>query len=57
MDSTVNIQAVIVERASGMPMMAGFHGMFSVGGIFGAGGPVAVCAKALISSASPEKSL
>ncbi|OWV87655.1 MFS transporter [Rhizobium sp. R635] len=44
MDSTINIMAVIVERAGGRPMMSGFHGMFSVGGIFGAGGPVAIMA-------------
>ena len=32
-DVAMNIQAVIVERASGRAMMSGFHGMFSVGGI------------------------
>lgn len=37
-DSTVNLQAVIVERASGKNMMSGFHGMFSLGGIVGAAG-------------------
>ena len=37
-DSTTNLQAVIVERASGKTMMSGFHGMFSLGGIVGAGG-------------------
>ncbi|MGF0241137.1 MFS transporter [Rhodococcus sp. IEGM1300] len=37
-DSTVNLQAVIVERASGKNMMSGFHGLFSLGGIVGAGG-------------------
>ncbi|SCY44898.1 MFS transporter [Pseudomonas sp. NFACC37-1] len=37
-DSTVNLQAVIVERASGKTMMSGFHGMFSLGGIIGAAG-------------------
>lgn len=37
-DSTINLQAVIVERASGKTMMSGFHGLFSVGGIVGAGG-------------------
>ncbi|WP_426134645.1 MFS transporter [Pseudomonas sp. PWP3-1b2] len=37
-DSTVNLQAVIVERASGKTMMSGFHGLFSLGGIVGAGG-------------------
>ncbi len=37
-DCVINIQAIIVERDSGRPMMSGFHGMFSVGGIAGAGG-------------------
>lgn len=37
-DSTVNLQAVIVERASGKTMMSGFHGLFSLGGIVGAAG-------------------
>jgi predicted MFS family arabinose efflux permease len=34
----INVQAVIVEKASGKSMMSGFHGLFSVGGIAGAGG-------------------
>ena len=38
LDCVVNIQAVIVERASGRTMMSGFHGLFSVGGIVGSGG-------------------
>jgi predicted MFS family arabinose efflux permease len=37
-DVTVNIQAVMVEKAAGRAMMSGFHGLFSVGGIAGAGG-------------------
>lgn len=37
-DVAMNIQAVIVEKASGRAMMSGFHGLFSVGGIVGAGG-------------------
>jgi predicted MFS family arabinose efflux permease len=37
-DVAMNIQAIIVERASGRSMMSGFHGLFSVGGIAGAGG-------------------
>jgi len=37
-DCVVNIQAVIVERDAGRALMSGFHGMFSVGGIAGAGG-------------------
>lgn len=36
-DVVVNIQAVIVEKASGKAMMSGFHGLWSVGGFVGAG--------------------
>ncbi|WP_243429787.1 MFS transporter [Acetobacter sacchari] len=35
-DCVVNVQAVIVERASKRTMMSGFHGLFSVGGLLGA---------------------
>ncbi len=45
----MNIQAIIVERASGRSMMSGFHGLFSLGGIAGAGGMAAL----LTSGASP----
>lgn len=38
MDVSINVQAIIVERASGRTMMSGFHGLFSVGGIVGAAG-------------------
>ncbi len=41
-DVAMNIQAVMVERASGRAMMSGFHGMFSAGGIAGAGGVAAL---------------
>jgi MFS family permease len=37
-DCAVNVQAVIVERASGRALMSGFHGSFSVGGIAAAAG-------------------
>ncbi len=37
LDVVMNIQAVIVEKASGRAMMSGFHGLYSVGGIAGAG--------------------
>jgi predicted MFS family arabinose efflux permease len=48
-DVTMNIQAVIVERASGRSMMSGFHGLYSAGGIAGA-----VCVTALLGAgASP----
>jgi MFS family permease len=46
-DCIVNVQAVIVERASGRPMMSGFHGVFSVGGIAGAGGMSALLSAGL----------
>ena len=45
----MNIQAIIVERASGRSMMSGFHGLFSLGGIAGAGGMAAL----LSAGASP----
>ena len=48
-DVTMNIQAIIVERGSGRSMMSGFHGLFSLGGIAGAGGMAAL----LSASASP----
>ncbi len=38
LDCTMNIQAIIVERDSGRTMMSGFHGLFSLGGVAGAGG-------------------
>jgi predicted MFS family arabinose efflux permease len=41
-DVSINIQAIIVERASGCPMMSGFHGFFSLGGIVGAAGATAL---------------
>ena len=48
-DVAMNIQAIIVQRASGRSMMSGFHGLFSLGGIAGAGGMAAL----LIAGASP----
>lgn len=38
LDVSMNIQAVIVEKNQGRPLMSGFHGLFSVGGFVGAGG-------------------
>jgi predicted MFS family arabinose efflux permease len=35
-DCAFNIQAIIVETDSGRALMSGFHGFYSVGGIFGA---------------------
>lgn len=37
-DVAMNIQAVIVEKDSRRAMMSGFHGLYSLGGILGAGG-------------------
>jgi len=53
-DVAMNIQAIIVERDSGRAMMSGFHGLFSLGGIAGAGGMAAllsVGASTLVASA------
>lgn len=36
-DCAMNIQAILVEKAAVRPMMSGFHGFFSIGGIAGAG--------------------
>ena len=36
-DVVVNVQAVIVEKASGRRLMSGMHGLWSVGGFAGAG--------------------
>lgn len=53
LDVAMNIQAVIVEKSAGGALMSGFHGLFSVGGVAGAGsmalllwsglGPLAAC--------------
>ncbi len=48
-DIAMNIHAIIVERGSGRSMMSGFHGLFSLGGIAGAGGMAAL----LSAGASP----
>ena len=37
-DVAINVNAVLVERDAGRAMMSGFHGLYSVGGIAGAGG-------------------
>lgn len=43
-DVSMNIQAIIVERDHGSPIMSGFHGLFSFGGICGAAGVTALLA-------------
>lgn len=52
LDCSVNLQAVMVERDSGRPMMSGFHGLWSVGGIAGAGGVSALLALGLSAPAA-----
>jgi predicted MFS family arabinose efflux permease len=37
LDVAVNVHGVEVERAAGAPLMSGFHAMFSLGGVAGAG--------------------
>lgn len=44
MDVAMNVHAVEVERGSDAPLMSGFHGLFSVGGVAGAGGVTALLA-------------
>ncbi len=36
-DCAMNVQAIIVEKAAPQPLMSGFHGFYSIGGIAGAG--------------------
>ena len=58
MDCTMNIQAVVVERESGRPMMSGFHAFYSIGSLVGAtcttlllGAGVEVIAATLVAAA------
>src|SRR5258708_11107641 len=53
MDCVINMQAIIVERERGRPMMSGFHALYSVGGFAGAAavsGLVAIGAPVLVSA-------
>jgi predicted MFS family arabinose efflux permease len=43
-DVAMNVHAAEVERRAARPMMSGFHAMWSVGGIAGAGGSTALLA-------------
>lgn len=43
-DVAINVHAVQVEQAAPEPLMSGFHGMFSLGGLAGAGGVTALLA-------------
>lgn len=47
MDVAMNVHAVAVEKASDRPLMSGFHGLFSVGGMIGAGAMTAALAAGL----------
>lgn len=47
MDVAMNIHAVEVERGSARPLMSAFHGLFSFGGIAGAGSITALLASGL----------
>jgi predicted MFS family arabinose efflux permease len=42
LDCAMNIQAVLVEKATDEAVMSGFHGMYSLGGIAGAAGMTAL---------------
>lgn len=44
MDVAMNVHAVEVERGSAEPLMSGFHGLFSFGGVAGAGSFTALLA-------------
>ncbi|WP_241603416.1 MFS transporter [Rosenbergiella nectarea] len=46
-DVTVNIQGALIEQNSTKPLMSGFHGLFSVGGIIGAAGGSVVLSSGL----------
>jgi fucose permease len=41
-DVTMNVQGVMVERATGRSLMSGFHGLFSLGAIISAAGITAL---------------
>jgi MFS family permease len=43
-DCVVNMQAIVVERDGGRPLMSSFHALYSLGGIVGAGGLSALLA-------------
>jgi predicted MFS family arabinose efflux permease len=46
-DVAMNVQAVEVEQAAAEPLMSGFHGMYSLGGLIGAAGGTALLSSGL----------
>lgn len=46
-DVAMNVHAVEVEQAAGEPLMSGFHGMYSLGGLVGAAGGTALLSSGL----------
>ena len=46
-DVAMNVHAVEVEQAAGEPLMSGFHGMYSLGGLIGAAGGTALLSAGL----------
>ena len=46
-DVAMNVQAVEVEQAAAEPLMSGFHGMYSLGGLVGAAGGTALLSSGL----------
>ncbi|MBY8944666.1 MFS transporter [Pseudomonas sp. SH10-3B] len=47
LDCAMNIQSIIVEKNSGEALQSGFHGLYSVGGILGAGALTALLSMGL----------
>jgi MFS family permease len=51
-DVAMNVHAVEVEQAVGEPLMSGFHGMYSLGGLVGAAGGTALLSGGLSPTAT-----
>ncbi len=47
LDVAMNVHAVEVEQAAAEPLMSGFHGMYSLGGLIGAAGGAALLSSGL----------
>jgi MFS family permease len=52
LDVAMNLHAVDVERASGKPLMSGFHALFSIGGFLGSGLVTALLSRGIAPAAS-----